>query len=738
MSGKFQDKSLRTAIVESNSSIRQIMVDVLKQAGFANSQAVSSLDDAKALLETEELDWLVIPLCLDQSLTGFHFLRYCNEFMELKGVRVSFVIEEPEKKHLSRAFEIGLFSYFSKPLTKDSFTREIQDLTARLTEFEFNEALVAAFYLDAHLKNSGNVSDLTDLYKSLLEVFPGNPHLLLAQSEALHLNNNAEASKRLLSQTLLVNPNFKDKVETLAVKLFGDKNSLKAAEGGGTNVLGLKNAIVIDSDNSECERVRQILTELGVADVKVFNDGESAWGFFDTLQEEPSFTIMEWRIPKLSGPFLSQRIRKKFSQTPIVVNSSLLKPSDMPLIREMGIANLIQKPSEKESFIKAVVWTIQQDRMPTDQTAMEIRIQGALSERNFEEAGQQLARYLEQPTFSKARKLTMRAEFELAKENYENAKGLAIDAIKLSPDSVIALNILGKTLMLMRQYPAALKCFQKAQSLSPNNIERLCHIAETEAELGQTDKAEEHLQKAKDLDPENTTVQEGQVKVALASNDQVKAKQIMSNMESIHKVISHLNNKAVANAKCGYISEGIELYNNTLAAIPDDRPDFKTRVLYNLALAKVRDNRIKEAAEDLKAVIQDENSKVKLKAMSLLNRIEVALQKNTVVTLKEADQQAISKVGEAISASQASASSTSATTNQTSNDNGIAGAVTIEALEAMVSLLPGERSCYMLFKSSETAEEPVKSILEAKLVFKRRESIERTQTIGAGSSGLAS
>ncbi len=39
----------------------------------------------------------------------------------------------------------------------------------------------------------------------------------------------------------------------------------------------------------------------------------------------------------------------------------------MPLIREMGVANVVQKPFDRTEFVKCLIWTIQQERMPTEQ-----------------------------------------------------------------------------------------------------------------------------------------------------------------------------------------------------------------------------------------------------------------------------------------------------------------------------------------------------------------------------------
>jgi CheY-like chemotaxis protein len=67
---KFQDKSARVVLVEPNASVRQLFSEVFKTLGFAQAQSVASLADAHHIIETESVDWLVVPLNADQDITG--------------------------------------------------------------------------------------------------------------------------------------------------------------------------------------------------------------------------------------------------------------------------------------------------------------------------------------------------------------------------------------------------------------------------------------------------------------------------------------------------------------------------------------------------------------------------------------------------------------------------------------------------------------------------------------------
>ena len=253
-----------------------------------------------------------------------------------------------------------------------------------------------------------------------------------------------------------------------------------------------------------------------------------------------------------------------------------------------------------------------------------------------------------------------------------------------------------------------MKCFQKAQNFSPNNLDRLCLLAEVNAEVGDQKASAENIEQAKTADAGSFVVQEAEVKVAIANNDLGKAKELMGQIESLNKLISYLNNKAVAHAKSGFTGEGLVLYENTLKSIPDTRTDLKSRVLYNISLAKIREGKIDDAIENLKTIVLDPTAPVLAKAQSLLKRCEDAKVKNSALVLRENDAPA------------------SPVTASLDSD------VSHDAVETMLEITLGEKALYLIFKGEGPVSEVLKKCLEQPLTaFKRRSAIERGPTLNA-------
>jgi DNA-binding response OmpR family regulator len=717
---KFRDRTARVILVDSSGPVRQLLADTMKAVGFSNSQSVSSIADAHSILETEEADWLIVPLNPDQDPNGLHTVRMAVNFAELNGMKVSLLLDESESWVLPTAFEFGVFSYHFKPFTKDNLKKDFDDLLQVFSINDWNATLTSAEYLRRHLKTTKQNEDLLTLERSLLEFYPGRTDLLIHLAEAHQLNGATELAKSTLRQVEFIKPDSVADIKEKWIALFGEESANDSKLEAGGNVLGLKSVILVDSDDTVRSSLTEVFSEIGCPEIKDFADGDTAFNWIND-NPEPSLIIMEWRIPKASGPVLIQRIRSKgYVSVPIIILSSLLKPVDMGLIREMGVANLALKPFERITILKTIIWTIQQDRLPTESQSMEIKIRACFTRRDIDGAEELLGLYLNHPDVSASHKAIMRAEYAFIKESYEESRDLAIDAIKQSGDSIFALNILGKSLMVLRQYESALKCFQKAQSISPSNIERLVTIAEAQAEAGNSEEAEVAIKRAQDIDPESIALKEGEVKVALASGQTIKATEIMSQLESMNNVIGYLNNKAVANSRCGFTSEGIEIYQKTLAAVPPKQKEIIAIVTYNMALARIRNGDLKDALLDLDAVLKLASARIHRKASDLKERLETSLSGDGSFDLREA--QTTPKPGD----------NNPLQSTKTEAPPATASADTL--INRILDLNRGDHCCYLLFKSTGISPPALAKLMAKEPNFKARRAIQRGETF-AGAEG---
>ena len=714
MSKKILDKSASVVALDSSGAARQLLTESIRGLGFENVQGIGAMKDVIALLETDEtVDWIVTPLFADGGTeNALTLLKLVTVIPHLKHIRVSLLLEEEESYAINTAFDLGAISIHAKPFNKDSLGQEWERFIKTVEESDGESALIASSYIRSHLKATEQFGQLLMLEKATLEVFPATGKRLLNLAEAQFLESDLPAGKATLRQAKIVDPETEDPGKKLAEQFLPDGVSIDDPEEGeeSINILGIDTVVLVDPDSTVQGAIEEIFKEFGVPNVHVFNDGDEGAQFIAD-NPNPGLVIHEWRIPKIPGPIFLQKILENGAPAaPIILLSSLIGEEDLPLIREMGVANLVEKPLDKAEFIEKVIWTIQQERSPTDQATMERKIFSLLKRKETDEAQELMAQFLVSD-MPEARKKMVEASWALYNHDYQQCRDDCIASIKLGGESINILNLLGKSLMLLRDFPTALKCLQKAWDLSPNNIERLCAMAEVQCELGNDGAATAVLETAKDMDPDSEKIVETEGKIALSQGDTEKAREIMSKLDSLANLIGFMNNKAVAFARSGEPHSGIEQYRNAIKSIPEGETEIRSLVFYNLALAYIRLGELEEAKLQLENAINNPSPKIEAKAKSLMARISKSLADGSDFKLKSADKKEEKKA---------------------EDDDTPRVSVNLDLVRELQARR-GEIGCYLMFQNDEP-EPKCEDLLKELPRFKERESIQREESFGTEKS----
>lgn len=706
-------------MVDTSGAARTLLVEVVRGLGFSDVSGVPGIKEAISMLEVEPINWIITPLMADQSENGMQLLKLFCSHPILNHLRISFLVEENEQDILPDAFEKGLLSFHHKPFTKDSLTSEFNEFLKKFDSYNWNATLMSAAYLRNVMIEQKRYEEQLIFEKKILDMYPGHIDLMFNLIPPLANLSREDEALAVLKQINLIDKSQEEKIEKYLSEYFEGK-SINDAEGDEINFLGIKKVLIVDSDDAVIKEVTSVLNEMGVNEIVACNDGEAGVSAVKS-NEDLDLIIQEWRLPKLAGPLFLQKAQEEISKTiPFVLISSLIEEQDTPFVKEMGVANIIKKPLKREEFAKAIIWTIQQDKMPTEQSAMERKMRQFLSERKMKEAEEIKERFIQDTTIKLGAKEVIEAEFAYENKDYSKARDFGIEAIKHAGDSIFILNLLGKTMMNLREFDIALRCFEKAQSIAPMNIERLCQIAEVHSEMGNNEKAESTIDEASVLDPDSERVKETSAKIALNDNDTPKAKKIMSQLKAMENVVSYMNNQAVAMARCGMIDEGIKQYQKTLESIPDSRPDIIAIVNYNLALGYIRGNNTKSALEPLEQAVIAASS-VQERAQNLLKKLRFAIKKGKPLVMQ--------KPSSALPDAQKKESDESSSTAASSEQSEVLDASKSTVLTLMKSKA-GDMACHLIFQTSQASAKAEK-LLQGELRFNPREAILKEATGGA-------
>jgi tetratricopeptide (TPR) repeat protein len=338
----------------------------------------------------------------------------------------------------------------------------------------------------------------------------------------------------------------------------------------------------------------------------------------------------------LTGPALIQRVRGYgFIDVPIVILSSLLKPTDGGILTEMSVSNVIGKPLAQADLLAALEWTAIQERLPTEIRSMERRILAMLKAGRREAAQKLKVVYMAHEEVSLGEQKYIDAEFFFDQGQYPEAKLAAIESIKLlGKSSLLPLNLLGKCLLKLKDFDAALRIFEQARQISPDNLGRILDLAELHLGRNETDRALELVSKARSIDPTLERIDSVEARVHIVAHRTKKAVELIQKMDSLAEIVGYMNNHAVALAQVGKFAEAVTLYKNTLDSLPTEnygRPDrthARLVVTYNLALCLCRQQELSTAMDVLQPLAASpdlDNSLVK-KAAVLLQKINKSLE----------------------------------------------------------------------------------------------------------------
>jgi CheY-like chemotaxis protein/TolA-binding protein len=676
------------------------MVASMRGLGFENLTSVTSLSEALSVLATTSIDWLITSFFVHEKTNALQLLKLARQEPDLKQLKVSLFAADNEADLLPKAFSLGLFSCHKKPFNKDTFTSEMRGVLERLEANSWHPSLASAEYLRTVLstRGEGAAPARFRLEQALNQAFPEEVGQLLHLAESCFLVGNAPAARSLLWQAVQRQPGIEERVAALIQRHGQDDDAWKGVKLG--------RCVVVDSDTAVRESVKEALLSRGAKTVQAFEDGKAAWTWLK-VNKEPDLLVMEWRIPGVSGPLLLQRCRSQgFHQLPVIVQSSLVKPEDEPLLKEMGVAEVLRKPFRKESFLNCVAASIGQSQRPSDLHSLELKIRALLASGRVADATNYMQLYLAKgEAENEATKALLTAEFAFAAGDYKTARDIAVKSMHHGNKSVALLNLLGKTLMRLREFSAALQIFQKANDIVPNSVARLCAVAETQQELGDAKGARKTLDQVDRVDDENQDVINSKVNIGLATGDKGLVQGAIDRFRPTDNVLAYINNKAIAHVKAGEYDQAIQLYTKVIDTIPHDKPRLLAIVGYNLALAQARKNDVKGVVEALARVPRGDDELLGRKVDSLAARAKAALGGGKPLQLSQE-------------------SDTPATVTPVSRD----AAALLRKLKATSAKIPSDLACcYGLFPDEGWDSELVKALLSELPPFKsaRRPSKSR-------------
>ena len=380
-----------------------------------------------------------------------------------------------------------------------------------------------------------------------------------------------------------------------------------------------KKILVVDDDESILQFIVNALEEAGCQFVTKASDGEEAWE--KSQEEKYDLIIMDWRIPGVSGLGLINRLRSSqhYQRTPVMVISGFLGSKDFSLLSELPLSGKLEKPFKIPFLLRAMSDLKKEAGWFSTQESRIVKLLKGLKA-NGDETTLTAVKKLVFSSPKPLRLAMVAARVMRESKYYDGAEQLLRIALSKNENSPHALNELGKLYLETGRANESKALLLKAMDLSPDNIDRLCDLADLSLREFDTDGAKEYIGRAKELDGNNTRVMDGETLM-----DNIDEFFRYNGAASIPESYAGLLNAiGITMVREGEYEKGMRHYKSAMAYIKE--PVVQSKLAFNLGLGYARWEKKNEALSWFNKCLEldPDNSKAKVH----INRLELLAERD--------------------------------------------------------------------------------------------------------------
>jgi tetratricopeptide (TPR) repeat protein len=201
--------------------------------------------------------------------------------------------------------------------------------------------------------------------------------------------------------------------------------------------------------------------------------------------------------------------------------------------------------------------------------------------------------------------LAMMYELYEKANRFEDALVIVSPMLDKDPNNIALLNAKGRLLMRLGRFKEAKECLTKADTLAPQNIERLNEVATAYLHLKDPDNSIKKFKEILDLNPEKPDLKFEMFSKLYEFGYDDHAVSLGKETAKPMEIVRHYNNKGVMLSKDGKAEEALVDYKRALRFFPQFKENY--RIHFNIALAKIQQRSLEsymEAESNLKKCLE--------------------------------------------------------------------------------------------------------------------------------------
>lgn len=125
------DRDIKILVVDDFSTMRKVIKNLLKQAGFKNMAEAEDGVAALKVLKSQPVDFIISDWNMP-NMTGLEFLKAVRADSELSGLPFLMVTAEALKDNIVLAVKAGVSNYVVKPFTAEVLNQKIEQILEKL------------------------------------------------------------------------------------------------------------------------------------------------------------------------------------------------------------------------------------------------------------------------------------------------------------------------------------------------------------------------------------------------------------------------------------------------------------------------------------------------------------------------------------------------------------------------------------------------------------------------------
>ena len=125
------DKNMEILVVDDFATMRRVIKNLLKQAGYQNVAEAEDGVAALSILRSQKIDFVISDWNMP-NMNGLDFLKTVRADNELSGLPFLMVTAEGLKENVVNAIKAGVTGYIVKPFTADTLDEKIEKIIEKL------------------------------------------------------------------------------------------------------------------------------------------------------------------------------------------------------------------------------------------------------------------------------------------------------------------------------------------------------------------------------------------------------------------------------------------------------------------------------------------------------------------------------------------------------------------------------------------------------------------------------